>query len=234
MNSKTIQTNVDYIIEKIHKLNSLVLYQFMDRECGCCTVGECAYQTYMHDGHGCHKQGRCINFEKILNDPNGEFMKIYRDPNTTLNEKNRVFMTLYKKHGTSGETLFYKELKETDNLDEDYALSEFHLKMTVGTLGELWENADRVVNYHFRHLKKKSSVKNENFLKYLINKCKGLLNREVWYDIDGVYQIIDNFIVIDGQYPRYKYWEDCSEYDFKDACSTANDFLTNYFDFSKL
>lgn len=167
-----LNDNIDRLLTKIDALKSTPLYKFtsMSAPCGCYVVDVDAYKAYMGDFHGCHDEDRCIEFTKMINNPSGEFMSVYNNPKLSIDEKNAKFMELYNSYGTSGTTRSYEELKAAGNLNEDMPLKDFHLLLKIGTIGQIWPNADQVLEYHFRNLKAKSV--SQQYFNYLQNKCK--------------------------------------------------------------
>lgn len=173
----------------------------------------------MHDGHGCHREERSLKLEEVL-----QKEKIFKNPKTSLKEKNDKFDELYSKHGVS-ESRLYK----SGDLMEDVTLKEACLKVEKKKFGEIWEKSDEVLNYHFRNLKKKptkaSLEQKGDYFKYLKTKCQRFLDRKVWVHLGGKICIADKWIVNDG-FGHY----DADDYSkMSSFCSTTNDFLENYF-----
>lgn len=97
--SNELSLSIDNLLTKIKTLDSVLLYKFTSEDC--CVVDIDAYAAYMAESHA---DNRCISFTEIINNPNGEFMSLYANAQTSLQQKNAKFMELYNTHGTSGPT----------------------------------------------------------------------------------------------------------------------------------
>lgn len=242
-----VSERIDHVLKRILDLSKVKLYVCEENSgCGCQNISENAYEAYMHEGHGCHSNGRSLPLIDAL-----EKESIFQDLYSSTKEKNVKFMELYSKYGIG-------ESKNLDDPDyDDLTVEEACLKIRKLTLEEIWQNADKVLKYHFRNLKPKpkcdvnlaalpvkktelnlvnrrlyeklfleKSLKiKKNYLKYLERKWKGFLKRKVWIDVmDGLLFIMDNFVGIDGHGNCFAEFGDT----VGGFCTSSNDFLKNY------
>jgi len=165
-------------------------------------VSENAYEAYMDDSFTIAE--RFLALEEVLLTM-GNF---FSNPKVSLKQKNSEFEKLYAKYGIH-ESRLYK----SGDLKDDTKIEDACLRVEKKKFGQIWEQADKVFDHHFRNLPPNPSKA------YLQKKWKGFLDRQV-----GCSQgYLDDWLVIEGRYNDSDYYSTLSS-----ACCCSNNFLENY------
>lgn len=167
-----------------------------------------------------------------------KYNKILKDPNTTLEKKNKAMMEAYEKYG---------------NGDCSYGSP---LTLESGTMENFWEGSEDIIYEYFSDLKpnpllKKLIYPKENtsnhlaleleamnvllgkkreYITYLKNKCKGLNDLKVYDYFNNEFSYTsDGILLTEKRNKEDKEDKDYSYTTMKDGCYSQNSFLDEYF-----